>query len=170
MMNIIRWIKHGSDCEKCKWMWETCYSNEDGTEYDCGCWIKGVNYDDTYCRLVNPVKFIVGCCCKKKTEYWEEHQYDECLEWYEKDQKNDEALLVILNQYLGKYDFYVKHGEEFNKVDLNKLLGNEVTWIRSDYEEVSHPIVHKSIATEWKELIIKTWNAFLDKFRPYFSK
>lgn len=171
MVNPIDWIKNGSDCEKCKWCWESCTSNENGTEWDCGCYIKGSDYDEKPCRLINPLKFIIGWKRKKKNDYYFSHEYDDFGEWFEKDQEKLNAMKEALKEtFEGKVICHKCADNSFLEYNTEGILDGAAWEIRNKYDPVAHPIENKRLRQEWKELISKTWKRFTGIFKPYLCK
>ncbi len=169
MKKLLRWFRYGNDCEHCPYGWckRTSYEYD---EWDGGCYIKGDDWQDEPCRLLPPYKNIIGFFKKRKAMYFENHYYDNYPEYCQHSESLDEKLKELIDKYMLRYGLYYKLGEgEYTKVENCDMFYN--FWrIRSEYEDFAHPFVYKSIRTEWKELICKTFNAFVDKFKPYFCE
>lgn len=94
MKNIKNWIKCGNDCEKCQYCWEEKISNK-YDEWDYGCYIKGLDYADKACYLINPFRHILGRLKLRKGR-----KYDMCATventLYGKYGKRAERIGVIL--------------------------------------------------------------------------
>ena len=170
-VNLIDWINNGSDCEKCKWCWDSCTSNENGTEWDCGCYIKGDAFGDTPCRLINPLKFVIGTLRRKKEAYYFAHEYDGFGEWYEEDQAKTKVMKEALkNSFDDRVICFKGIDNTLHECNLNLFLDDTAWKVRDKYEYMAHPFESKSLRQEWKELIVKTWNRFTGIFKPYFCK
>lgn len=173
-----RWyIKGEYHCEHCPYCWSDFNYDGDG---NCGCYIRGDLYDT--CRLVPPIRFLLGWARKKKASYWEEHQYDGIGEYYQQMTDQDEILGKLLLNMLENFDlFYQPQSNEWLDeaakrqksqpipIDKQEFVRERVRSLRMEYEDKAHPVEHIAISKEWKILIKKTWNCFLDVFRPYFN-
>lgn len=170
-MIIVKWLKNGNDCSMCKWCWEDCISNENGTEYDCGCYIKGLDFDEKRCYLVNPLKWIYGKIIKRKHDYYFAHQFDGLFDFYEKEELERKKMKEVLAEVLNcKYIVRENADGRKEEIDIEHILQNYVWKIRDEYEEYAHPFVYKTLWKQWKELIIKTCRKFINLFKPYFCK
>lgn len=69
-MKFINWIHYGNDCSKCKYCWES-------EEWGCGCYIKGYDFEKKPCRLIGPVKRILGFLSKQKVDNHMNHGQEE---------------------------------------------------------------------------------------------
>ncbi len=169
MNKFMNWIKNGNNCERCKYSWceKTSYEYD---EWECGCFIKGDRWEEKPCRLLPLFKNIIGFFRKRKTEYAENHMYDGYGEFSEKEYELDEKFKSLVYQYMDMERLYLKFpNDTYHKV--KNCDDFYYFWkIRSEYEEFAHPFVNKSLHTEWKELILKTFNRFVNKFKPYFCK
>ncbi len=170
-MNPIDWIKNGSDCEKCKWCWEECSHTDCGTEWDCGCYIKGSDYDEKPCRLINPLKFILGWLRKKKNSYYFCHEYDDFGEWFEKDKEKLNAMKKALRDtFEGRVICVKRTDNSFLECNTEGILDDAAWQIRDKYDSVAYPVEYKRLSQEWKELLSKTWKRFTSIFKPYLCK
>lgn len=170
-MGIIKWIKKGNDCSKCNYCWEEISNTDCGTEYDGGCYIKGCCYDDQPCYLLTPIKFILGFFKKKKSEYFLNHEYDNFGDWWTKKENNQDKFKQLMNKSFDGYSLCYKDADgTLNECNKELIINNSARDIINEYEDYAHPIIHKKLKNEWSELIKKTFNMFLDKFKPYFCK
>lgn len=169
------WICNGSDCSKCKWNWEVRTSYE-YDEWDCGCYIKGQDFDDKPCRLVNPLKAILGILSKRRAEYYREHEWDGFLEFSEDSDKKDEKLYELFMEYfIGKNVICWKDKDGgLHEYDTSRLVRTNIWEVRMQYEDFAYPISHKKLREEWKELLIKTlrrlYRVTIGKIIPYLHK
>ena len=144
------YIKGDYHCDTCPFFWE-----ERGLEdADAGCYIKG-EIQDT-CRLLPPLRFLIGWGRKKKALYYCWHEYDGFEKWLEDEERKDKAVMDILNTYLGD------SGE--------KSPSYLISDIRYKLEDALIPVKYVPLKIRWKELIKDTWNRFLMIFKPYFCK
>lgn len=175
-----RWYVKGEyHCEHCPYCWEEHYWEGD---CDCGCIIRG-DIRDT-CRLLPPFRFLIGWPRRRKAEYWASHQYDDVGEYYERVELSEQVLTKELLKMLNRYEVVYhpawsdvledengeKKWEKTIVMDKKEVVAGAVSQIRMEYEDAAHPFVYKSLKQEWKELIKKTWNKFLDIFRPYLPE
>ena len=76
----------------------------------------------------------------------------------------------LIDKYMLRRGLYYELEEgKYKKVE-NCDMFYDFWRIRSEYEDFAHPFVYKSLRTEWKELIRKTFNTFFDKLKPYFCE
>lgn len=163
-MKLKNWICDGNDCSKCKYCWEekTSYEYE---EYDCGCYIKGSDYDEKPCHLINPMKFILGTLAKRKANYYMAHKWDGFAEFIEKSDKMDNKLSeLFISKVIGKHSICWKDSSgKLHELDTKSLVETNIWEVRLEYEDFAHPIEYKKLSTEWKELIKKTCKCFYRK-------
>ena len=158
-------------CKHCPYCWSEYSYEGDG---DCGCYIRGELWDT--CRLIPPIRFLIGWPRKKKAEYYASHEYDGYGEWYEGLIAQEEAYAESVKILLGKVELYRRDADgkliPMCKEELfdRSWYGCSAWEARDHYESKAHPIVHIPLKQQWKELLWKTWNRFADHFRPYFSK
>lgn len=175
-MNLLKWLREGNDCSKCKYGW-CCRTSYEYDEWEGGCYIKGEDYDEKACYLISPFKEILGELGKKKTEYYWAHEWDGIGEWYEKNEREKEKLSDLIRQkIIGVDGVLCWRDSEGNLVerDIDGALFDGVWEVRHEYEEFAHPFEYKKLSTEWKELILKTAKVLLRKtfgrLKPYVCK
>ncbi|MBQ6053006.1 MAG: hypothetical protein IJL30_06975 [Clostridia bacterium] len=155
------YIKGEYHCDTCPFGWE-----ERGLEdADAGCYIKG-EIQDT-CRLLPPFRFLIGWGRRKKALYYLNHQYDDMDEWYCEQYRKDQAVMEILEPYLG--DLATIQNPEFMKPG-EKSPSPLIYDIRHKLEDALIPVKYVPLKIRWKELTKDTWNRFLMIFKPYFCK
>lgn len=161
MKKLKEWICYGNDCSKCKYCWEVKTSYE-YDEYDCGCYIKGQDFDEKPCRLVKPIRFIlgetIGRLSSRKANYYMSHEYDGFVEFAQDlDEKNSKMSELIMDKIIGDHVICWKDKNgELHECNTEEFIKDNAWEVRSGYEDFAHPIVHKKLSTEWKELIQKT--------------
>ena len=166
------YVKGDYHCDKCPYCWEEWTYEGDG---DCGCYIRGELWDT--CRLIPPIRFLIGWPRKKQAQYWEGHAYDGMGEWYEKEAEKQDAFKESIKILLNEIELYTRDWDgklmPICKADLVETFtfgSGQFYEAYSYYEDHAHPIVGEpSLKQQWKDLLRKTWNKFADKFRPYFS-
>lgn len=154
-------------CDHCPMCWaDWAYEGD----CDCGCYIFG-NIRDT-CRLLPPFRQLIGWPKKRYKQYWEIHQYDGCGEHFERVVEQDFAIEKVLKDALSGYEICRRDFTTGTLVPMCKAEWIELNRaeIRYTYEEKCHPYTYTPLKKEWKNVLTRTWNAFLDIFRPYFSK
>lgn len=162
------YIKGTYHCDKCPMCWSEWSYEGDG---DCGCHIFG-DIRDT-CRLLPPLRQLIGWPRKKKAEYWASHQYDDLPAYMEAQEHQLTALTKILTKELKLYEICWRGNDGVLepaydcKVDFIENLASS---IRFDYETQMHPYGHIPLKTEWHNVIGHTWEAFLNCFRPYLPE
>lgn len=171
-MKIKEWICNGNDCSKCKYCWSERTSYE-YDEWDCGCYIKGEDFEDKPCHLINPFKWIMGELAKRKANYYMGHEWDGFLEFSEDiDKKNNKMHDLIMNEVIGDSVLCWKdRNGVLHEYDTDSSIMNNAWKVRSQYDEFAHPVEHKKLSTEWKELIQKThknlYKRTIGKIVPY---
>lgn len=163
-MQIKEWICNGNDCSKCKYCWEVKTSYE-YNEWDCGCYIKGDDFDEKPCHLINPIKFILGTLSKRKANYYMEHEYDGFVEFMEDSGKKDDKLHeLFMDKVIKNHVICLKDKDgRLHECDTDFVVKHNIWEVRSRYEDFAHPIEYKKLSTEWKELIYKTCKRFYMK-------
>lgn len=174
------WYIKGEDhCEYCPQAWED--SSYEGECNACGCYARGECRST--CRLIPPVRSILGWKRRRYMEYWESRRYDGIGETYQEmwDQRKilTEELKGALKEFTLCYkveadETWVNESGKSEKlpklrpVDTDGFLEDWVPTIQMNYESIAHPIVHKKLSQEWKGVIGKTFRRMLDPIRPYF--
>lgn len=161
---FILWLINGNDCYKCKLLhsWRTAW---DCDEYDCACDIRGMDFEDNPCYLIEPFKSIKGFWAKRRNSYYESHEYDGIVEFMEDLDKKDEKMKeLIMSKVLKGYVVCMKYGDGTLHECNTELVVEHNAWeVRSGYEDFAHPVVHEKLSTEWKKLIKKTMRVFYNR-------
>ena len=89
------YIKGEYHCDKCPFCWGGEYLPGCDDYDDAGCYIFG-DLRDT-CRLIPPIRFILGWGKRKKSEYLRAHEYDDFEEWYVDKEKKETAFGQAFN-------------------------------------------------------------------------
>jgi len=163
------YIKGEYHCDTCPFSWE-----ERGMEdADAGCYIRGELWDT--CRLLPPLRFLVGWGRRKKTLYYKYHEYDGFAEFVEELDRQDREVEKALYNYLNIYGYGIVHASQgkavFQNDDHETLKEySGIYRLASDLRDVFAPVKYEPLKSRWKELIKETWNRFLMIFKPYFCK
>lgn len=169
------WICNGNDCSKCKYCWEVKTSYE-YDEWDCGCYIKGEDFEDKPCYLIKPLKIVLGELSKRKVNYYMDHQYDGFVEFMEDLERKEDKLHELFMSKVIKDCVICWKSQDgtLHECNTDSLVRHNIWEVRSEYEDFAHPIIYKNLSTEWKELIVKTIKRLYKKtlFRivPYLHK
>jgi hypothetical protein len=160
-MKLKEWIKNGNDCCKCKYCWEERTSYE-YNEWDCGCYIKGEDFDEKPCYLINPFKWIIGTLKKRKANYYMKHEWDGYIEFMEEQEEREDKLHeLFMNEVIGANVICWKDKDGIlHECNTESFVRYDIWKVRSKYEEFAHPVEHKKLSTEWKELLQKTCKYF----------
>lgn len=165
------YVKGCYHCDTCPFCWDDY--NEYIGDGNCGCYIFGDLRDS--CRLIPPIRYILGYCRRKKYEYFRAHEYDDFPEWCEKyeaekDKFNDCFKRIILDHY--NLTYKNSNGESFgDPIPSDRFLEfDEINLFRYDCADIFREPVEVSIKARWKSLIKDTWKKFIGKFKPYFCK
>lgn len=159
------WICNGNDCSKCKQCWEARTSYE-YDEWDCGCYIKGDDFDMKACHLIEPFKSIIGFLQKRKADYYMAHEWDGFVDFMDDlEDKDNKMYELFMNKVLGEnYVICWKSSDgSLNECNTESFVKNHIWEVRSEYEDFAHPVVHKKLSTEWKKLIKKTMQTFYNR-------
>lgn len=172
---VIDWyIKGEYHCDKCPFCWGGEYLPGCDDYEDAGCYIFGDLRDS--CRLIPPVRFLLGWGKRKKAEYRNNHEYDDYPEWAEKQIKQNELFRLYLKEYiLNQYAvFYKDHDGEVvgEPVDVQSFLESyDVLRLQGACEDLfSPPQDIIPLRKKWGNLIKETWHSFIGVFKPYFCK
>ena len=97
---LIEWLRSGNNCEKCACSW----AEQGYDDWDCGCNIKGADYDEKRCYLVLPIRWLL----LRRAKYYADHQYDGIEEWYKKSTSRNKCAKpqfwkrLEFSNYIGK--------------------------------------------------------------------
>lgn len=160
-------------CEHCPYCWAD-YSYEG--DCDCGCYIRGELYDT--CRLIPPIRFLIGWPRKKHTQYWEYHAYDDMGEWYEQLVEREEAyaesIKILLKQielYQRDYDWKLMPICKADLLEIFHFGSGPFAEAFHYYEDHAHPPKVVPLKQRWKELIRLTWKHLVyDHIAPYLPR
>lgn len=142
------YIRGDYHCDSCPFSWE-----ERGLEdADAGCYIKGDLMDT--CRLLPPLRFLIGWGKRKKAIYCREHEYDDFGEWYEEKLRKEQEMGELLERYFPSRDVSAAIRDGFS----------------DKAEDIYAPVKYVPVGKRWKSLIRETWNCVLEAFKPYFCK
>lgn len=172
----INWyIKGEYHCDKCPFGWDD-YSEYLG-DGDCGCYIFG-DLRET-CRLIPPIRFILGWGKRKKMQYLEAHRYDcydDYPEWMEEQNKQRKEFNDAIKEHIfDHYAVYFKDcdGEVYgNPIDAGCFCDlDNAERFRWECENIfSSPKEFVPLRKRWVNLIKDTWHGFIGIFKPYFCK
>ena len=171
------YIKGKYHCDKCPFCWGGEYLPGCDDYDDCGCYIFGDLRDS--CRLIPPIRFILGWGKRKKMQYIKDHEYDDYGEWVEKRMKQESDFQKAFREEIGeKYAICQKdRNGEPHTVDAKPYFLEEDCYIdsvmrlyfRAD-EILNPPKSYETLRKKWSNLIKETWRKFIGIFKPYFCK
>lgn len=177
-----RWYIKGEDhCEHCPQAWEDC--SYEGECNDYGCYARGECRST--CRLIPPVRSIIGWKHRRYMEYWENRRYDGMGDVYQEMWDQRKILTEELKEALKSYkicyqalndESWVGENGQVEKlpalrpIDTDSFLDEWVPTIQMNYEDVAHPVVHKKLSQEWKELLKKTFGKLVEPVLPYLPR
>lgn len=170
LRKFVDWYVLGKyHCDKCPYCWGGGYNAGCDDYDDCGCYIKG-DIQDT-CRLLPPIRFLLGHFNKKKAEYYFNHEYDNYGEFAKRQEMEQDEFNRLLSEFLDEYELCWK-GEDgtYHPIDTKMHISQEAWRIRSGYDDFAHPIHHVPIHKQWLNLFEATLKAIANKIKPYFCK
>lgn len=160
-------------CDKCPYCWEDWSVEGD---CDCGCYIYGDDLKET-CRLIPPIRFLIGWPRMRKAQYFYDHEYDGIGEFWENRIKQEEAFAEALMIILRDKEVYRRSFDgklvPMCKFDLYDSFGpSEFLDALHHYEDTAHPIEPEPpLKKQWKDLIRKSWNKLvIQKVAPYLPR
>ena len=159
------WIRDGHDCCRCPASWEDIMDNENGREYDAGCFIKGSDWDEKPCRI----PWIIRWFLCRRGKYFENHQYDGYGDSYLKDLDGTEIIKNSLIKNMGGVICWEDSDGNFHKYDQVNHIDFFLYRVKSDYDDfLREP--RKSLPKKWKELIVETISIPIDYIKSYILK
>ena len=167
------YIKGEYHCDKCPFCWGGEYMPGCDDYDDAGCYIFG-DLRDT-CRLIPPIRFILGWGRRKRTEYFRAHEYDDFSEWYAEKEKKETAFIQAFNDRIFSHFALFwkdKDGNIFGKpIDTERFceFDNMMRFL-SDCEDIFAPPSYVPLKKRWVQLVNDTWHKFIMIFKPYFCK
>lgn len=158
--NWVRWyILKDYHCDKCPMCWSD-YSEYTG-DGDCGCHIFGDIREDG-CRLIPPIRTLIGWPKKKRAEYAYSHQYDDMADWYETYYQREEAFRSCIKQLLDGFLVIQRDFEGKARIvdeehfDSGYGFGSHINDAFRAYEDECYPTHYISLKHEWKNVITRT--------------
>ncbi len=175
----VEWyIKGEYHCDKCPFCFGGEYLPGCDDYEDAGCYIFG-DLRDT-CRLIPPIRFILGWGKRKKMQYLENHRYDDYGDWAEKQFDNEQKFREAFREEIGaKYALCFKdsNGEMEKGADGKPYSLDEDCYIESMFllclkarEIFDPPKPYEPLRKKWAHLVKETWKKFIGIFKPYFCK
>ena len=170
----VEWyIKGEYHCDKCPFCFGGEYLPGCNDYEDAGCYIFG-DLRDT-CRLIPPIRFVLGWGKRKKSEYLRAHEYDDFGEWQEKRYFQEQQFNACFKEHiLNHYAVFYKdrYGNVFGEpIDSDWFCEfDEMMRLRWDCKDIFSPPSYVPLKKRWAQLIRDTWNRFIGIFKPYFCK
>lgn len=160
---LIKWIKEGNNCEKCKCLWESC---DYWGECDCGCIIKNsLDWDEKPCRLPKVIRYLR----LRKQNYYEKHSYDNYGIYIEEQEQRDEKCKKALKEMLSIYSLCIKNKDgTFRECDKENIIEQDAWKIRCACEPEHKK--EKTLSKQWKEILKATILVIPNKIKPYILK
>ena len=167
------YIKGDYHCDTCPFCWGVEYLPGCDDYADAGCCIKGELRDT--CRLLPPIRFLLGWGRRKKALYYRAHEHDGFAEFVEERERQNREVEKALHNYLNTHGYSIVYASQGKAVFLNddhETLKEycEIYRLTSDLQDIFAPVKYVPLKSRWKELIKDTWNRFLMIFKPYFCK
>lgn len=170
--NAFAWyIKGEYHCDKCPFCWSGQYSPGCDDYDDCGCYIFGELRDS--CRIIPPLRFIIGWGKRKKAQYFQNHEYDDLDEWMAAEEKKENLFYQAFEEeisncyalcYNGSKGVLLNHNGEPAKVehpDIYRLYGK----CQDIFSTPRLPLKER-----WIQLLKDTRHAFIMIFKPYICR
>jgi hypothetical protein len=164
-----KYIKGDYHCDTCPFCWGGEYLDGCDDYDDCGCYIKGELPHS--CRLIPPIRFLIGWGKRKKSQYYENHRYDGVEDWYKQRQHEEHMFQACVLDTLGSAGIcrWNEADKSYESVDY-ETFQNYCSKIQNEYDEAMRPIQHIKLRTQWAILIKTTMKRFISIFKPYFCK
>lgn len=167
------YIKGEYHCDKCPFCWGGEYLPGCDDYDDAGCYIFG-DLRDT-CRLIPPIRFILGWGKRKKAEYFQAHEYDDFPEWQEKRDAHERQFNACFKEHiLDRYAVFHKDrdGNAFGgPIDSDRFCEfDEMMRLMWDCKDLFSPPSYVPLKEQWAQLIKDTWRKFIMIFKPYICK
>lgn len=170
----VEWyIKGEYHCDRCPFCWGGGYNAGCDDYDDAGCYIFG-DLRDT-CRLIPPLRFVLGWGKRKRAEYFQAHEYDVFPEWAKKcDEQERQFIALFTEDILDKYAVLHKDrdgntfGEPLEAKRFCKF--DDVNRFRWDCKDLFSPPSYVPLKERWAQLIKDTWRKFIMIFKPYICK
>lgn len=166
--NFISWYVYGNyHCDHCSMCWQEYSYEGDG---DCGCYIYGDDLRDT-CRLLPPIRWLIGWPRKCQADYHAAHEYDGIEEWYCEKALQDDTMTELLLDTLHGLELCIRDNEgKLNPIPCKQEFINErVAHICYEYESKVHPYVHRTIRDDWHSLKKRIWKHICEIPAPYIE-
>lgn len=165
------YIKGEYHCDKCPFCFGGEYMPGCDDYDDAGCYIFGDLRDS--CRLIPPLRFILGWGKRKKAQYIYDHQYDDCEESYMEWESRNKKIKEAITKFLDGCDLCFKDSDgKYYPTDKEWYIEQGAYRVRCEYEDYLNELDAKKNPPQnpWKQAIVWTWRKFIGFFKPYFCK
>lgn len=112
------YVKGEYHCDSCPFCWGGGYLPGCDDYDDCGCYIKG-DIADKSCRLIPPIRFLLGWGKRKKARYYENHRYDDYEDFMQMVTLEENAVEDALNEYLKNHGYGITYASDGKVLNLN---------------------------------------------------
>lgn len=163
------YVKGEYHCDQCPYAWSD-YSDYLG-DGNCGCYVKGDIQDS--CRLIPPIRFLLGWGKKRRYLYRESQICDDMFEYRIRTEKKqaqfDEAVRPHFEQYLIVWkdengNIARRENGEPDTVNVDDVC--DYGFFLDCRSVFSVP--EQSLKEQWASVLKNTWNRIADLFLPYF--
>lgn len=162
--NWVRWyILKDYHCDTCPMCWSD-YSSYTG-DGDCGCYIYG-DIREGGCRLIPPIRTLIGWPRKKRAKYAWAHQYDDIGDYYERIHHQEQVFVDCVKQLLNGY-ILVHRGFDgsFHEISIEEFTegwgyGSHIGEAYRTYEDAMYPVRYVSLKEDWRKVISLTMQSF----------
>lgn len=161
--DIREWLKNGNDCSKCECCWEDWGAYHE--DCDCGCHIKGYEYDTTRCYLIAPLRRLL----MRRVRYFQNHEYDGYLQFTERQnterEKCREAIAGMLN---GCVICWKSADGTLHECNTEMIIIQESWTVQEALKPEYQPPL--KITQRWKSLLHDTATVIPNAIKPFICK
>lgn len=168
----IRWYILGNyHCDSCPMCWEDWSCGD----CDCGCYIFG-DIREGGCRLLPPIRAIIGWPRKKRHQYAEYHAYDGMEAWFVQQQLQKDSFAKCIETILDGIRIQSKRLDgTWADVPIEEITSDFYGFSShmydavKNYEDTIYPTPYVPLKTHWHQVLSKTKARLFQSSAPQTS-
>lgn len=164
------YVKGEYHCDHCPFSWE----ERSYDDVDCGCYI----FSDLQgsCRLIPPVRFLLGWGKRRKQQYWEAHMWDDAEQYYTEQDLRYSRFEEGFDSVFDGYKITLadenapKPSSPEDEARMSEMLKDHCKEALFQMAEYVFSETEPSLKDLWEEAFAETGRRLRNKVVPYLPK